>query len=368
MCRNCAEQQRKAAKTKQDNSVNPGNGQKVNQVPGKSNDKDYVLFNALLSYVSYAMQNSSIENIKHAVLGHFSSQEVINSKDLLWETCDMTVIGEKFKRKDSQVRTEKEANLCDILSALVKLDEQNKSPKFAVLATDLNKIPKFNPEEIISTSVVERLVTLESKFCHIQSTLDRCLCDNMALNDKLNQKASYSSVVANSDHTTHEVHSDSQAVAPLCVNPNEISKNTKDSNITAIPRDKGFWHVNRTFQSRSQSLLSLDQKSVASTDTDGFHKPSYELKKIRRRNAKSVVGKGQLDGMFRGAPLPKSLFIYRVNKDTYIIRDYVTDQGIDVLDLICHTRIHCQNHSSLQCQMKIMLSYTMKNCGLPEFG
>ena len=109
-------------------------------------DNAYVLFNALFSYISYALQNSSIENIKHAVLGHFKSQEVINSKDLLWETCDMTLIGEKFKRKDSQVRTGK-ANLCDIFSALGKLDKQNKFPKFAVLATDLNKI-KFNPEEL----------------------------------------------------------------------------------------------------------------------------------------------------------------------------------------------------------------------------
>ena len=41
--------------------------------------------------------------------------------------------------------------------------------------------------------------------------------------------------------------------------------------------------------------------------------------------------------MFRGAStLPKSLFIYRVNKDTTdTVWDYVTDQGIEILDLVC---------------------------------
>ena len=53
---------------------------------------------------------------------------------------------------------------------------------------------------------------------------------------KLNQKASYSSVVVNSDRTTHEGYSDFQAVALLCMNPKQNSKNIKDSNITAVPR------------------------------------------------------------------------------------------------------------------------------------
>ena len=39
-----------------------------------------------------------------AILGHFSSQEISNAKDILWEKCDVTIIGDKLKRRDSSVR------------------------------------------------------------------------------------------------------------------------------------------------------------------------------------------------------------------------------------------------------------------------
>ena len=112
-----------------------GNDQKANQGAGKSNDKDQVLFDSLMAYISYAMQNSAIENIQQVVLGNFTAQAVNSSKDLLWEKCDLSIIGEKVKRRDSQVRTDKEANLHDIFSALVKLDKQNKLPKITNLGS-----------------------------------------------------------------------------------------------------------------------------------------------------------------------------------------------------------------------------------------
>ena len=79
LCRSCADQQRKAAKSKH----GLGNDQKANQGAGKSNDKDQVLFDSLMAYISYAMQNSAIENIQQVVLGHFTAQAVNSSKDLL---------------------------------------------------------------------------------------------------------------------------------------------------------------------------------------------------------------------------------------------------------------------------------------------
>ena len=321
LCRSCGDQQIKAARSKQNTSKNQNSG----QVMDKSSDKGCVLFDAVMSYISFAMQNSSIENIKQVVLGHFTSSDVISSKDLLWDSCDISVIGEKLKRKGTQVRSEKEANLHDVFSALTKLDKQDKMPKFAVLGTDLNKIPKFNPEEIMPTSVVERLSTLESKFCHMQDTLDRCLCENMTLNDKLNQKFSYSAAVAKTSQTS----AISIDTVPLGSHPKEASQGETQLK-TVLP-------CKVPSSVKSHSVLSVEHSSVGLTDTEGFRKSNYELKKIRR-NAKAVVGKGHFDGTFRGAPnLPKSLFVYRVNKDTDtdIIREYVAERGIDVLDLTC---------------------------------
>ena len=89
--------------------------------------------------------------------------------------------------------------------------------------------------------------------------------------------------------------------------------------------------------SQSQSIISIDQKSILSVDSEGFRRPKAALKKMRR-NAKSVIGKNQPSGTFRGAPVPpKELFVYRVDNstDTDDLRDYITDMGIDVIDLKC---------------------------------
>ena len=142
---------------------------------------------------------TAIENIKSAILGHFSLQEISNAKDILWEKCDVTIIGDKLKRRDFSVRSEKEANVHDLMVALTKLDNSDILPTFAVTATELYKIPKFNPEEIVSTSIVDRLVSLENKFSIIQNTVDRCVCKNLEMKDILDAKTSYVSVLTSSD-------------------------------------------------------------------------------------------------------------------------------------------------------------------------
>ena len=87
----------------------------------------------------------------------------------------------------------------------------------------------------------------------------------------------------------------------------------------------------------AQSIISVDQKSILSVDSEGFRRPKAALKKMRR-NAKSVIRRNQPSGTFCGAPVPpKELFVYRVDNstDTDDLRDYITDMGIDVIDLKC---------------------------------
>ena len=152
-----------------------------------------------MSYASSALQNSANENIKSAILGHFSSQDINSAKDTPWEKSDVAVIGDKLKRRDSSVRSEKEANVHDLMVALAKLDNSDLIPTFAVTAAELHKIPKFKSEEIISTSIVQSLVSLENKFSLIQITVDRFICENLEIRDRLNAKTSYALVLATSD-------------------------------------------------------------------------------------------------------------------------------------------------------------------------
>ena len=46
----------------------------------------------------------------------------------LWNSCDNKVIGEQINRKGSTARTEHEAHVTDIISALQKIDRDEKLP------------------------------------------------------------------------------------------------------------------------------------------------------------------------------------------------------------------------------------------------
>ena len=202
VCLDCAEKQTRNA-SQMSNEIT--NVKKSGQLPSSNPLSDEqrlnqeVIFNALLSYVFFASRNSTIESIKLAVLGNFSTQDISAAKEKLWDKCDCSIIGEKQKRRDSCVRSEKEANIHDILAALIKLDNCGQVPSIAISATELHMIPRFNPEELVPSSVVERVQILENKFSQMINTLDRCLCENLELKDKIESNVSYAAVLMNNN-------------------------------------------------------------------------------------------------------------------------------------------------------------------------
>ena len=130
---------------------------------------------------------------------------------------------------------------------------------------------------------------------------------------------------------------------------NRQNKHTGENNY--VPSDPGpktdyFKHDANHNLARTQSLLSLDHTSVVSVDSKGFRKPMYTMKKL----AKSVVGKSQPQGVFKGAPTPpKDLFVFHVAKDTEIgaLKQYIGDKGIDCIDLQCMSHpVPSQSHSN----------------------
>jgi hypothetical protein len=100
-----------------------------------------LISNPLLAYMVFALQSGTSENVKNAVLGHFTEDVIIAAKDVLWKFCGNSIIGEKCRRKDSMTRTEKEAHVQDIVSALGKLDRAEKMPHIVMDAYSLGEIP-----------------------------------------------------------------------------------------------------------------------------------------------------------------------------------------------------------------------------------
>ena len=95
--------------------------------------------------------------MRQAVLGHFSNEDIVGTKDSLWTNCGSGIIGEKPRRKDSSTRSVAGAHVSDILTAWRKLDRADAIPLVAIDAFALGVIPRSHPEELNNISLVDRL-------------------------------------------------------------------------------------------------------------------------------------------------------------------------------------------------------------------
>ena len=172
--------------TRENNTNNTDDNEETNEVN---------IVNPLLAYILFSLHSGTVENVRNAVIDHFPLDIIINAKNILWDSCDRKLIGEKIKRKGSTIRTENEANVTDILSALQKLDRSDKLPNVLIDHKNLSMIPRSHPEELTNIFLVDRLNRFEAKLGSVQELLDRTVAENINMKDRLDNITSYASVL-----------------------------------------------------------------------------------------------------------------------------------------------------------------------------
>ena len=154
-----------------------------------------MIINELLSYTLHYLEKSTIENIRKVLSNFYTLDEVKNSKKLLWDVYkdDLT---DYQDRKSTENRSAKDAHLDDIFKALKTLDELSRELKF--VAHDLDRIPSFNPEELNTTLLLERVNLIEKKLKSYDETLSNQRCDIMTIQNKLdNEKCDKNNIRGN---------------------------------------------------------------------------------------------------------------------------------------------------------------------------
>jgi hypothetical protein len=74
-----------------------------------SDDSDVTINDSLLAYTMFSLQTGTADNVKKAVLGFFTPDQIARSKDILWNKVDnCTIIGKKMARKTSNQRKKEE--------------------------------------------------------------------------------------------------------------------------------------------------------------------------------------------------------------------------------------------------------------------
>ena len=162
---------------------------------------DDIIMQPLLAYIHYALQSGTAENIKRVVTGHFTGETIMEAKEVLFDRCDNTVIGNIKLRREGDTRSRAEINFSDIMTAMVKLDKSDTMPIFVVPSYQLHAIPRSCPEEVNFISIIDRLSQLESKWKECQEQVINTLCQNNDMKERIDKlerssRPTYSSVTS----------------------------------------------------------------------------------------------------------------------------------------------------------------------------
>ena len=230
--------------------------------PGKEEKGVYVrgpIVQPLLAYIAFSMNSGSTDSIKRAVLGHFSTSQINDAKDVVWsEKIADNLLGTRTKRRNTSARSETEANVQDIIDALKLLDRDEKMPLFVVDYLSLSIIPRSHPEELNDISLCDRLNRLEEKMSNLQQGLDRTVAENIDIKDKLAQMNKSSPSIVKPMQGRSSTASSAEAVISAPVT-------TYSSHCPAMVKDRSFRERSMTEKyNGGSSIQSAQQNQVLS--------------------------------------------------------------------------------------------------------
>ena len=324
----------------------------INSTNTNVETKCNTIFDPLLSYVVFSLQNCTIDSIRKSVIDFFSQDAVIHSKNRLWNACDTSVIGEKMVRTDSSVRTQKEAHIDDILKAFQKLDKCNKTPHIALDALSLSEIPKFSPEELNSLSMVDRQNRFDTRLNNLQEALDFVIAENLILKETFEEikrsiKPSYAQIFAREIPQTAGQMISHAGTPDISKQGNPKSSGAQPTEKQAVKQPLGHKTADRRESTQAIPFLSYkelkdtvqDGDGCSTTSSDPFELPKQQRQCIQRRERRNNIVKRMAQHVrVKGAGEPsRNLFIYRVNPDTQTddLKAFISDNGFSVVKLEC---------------------------------
>ena len=116
------------------------------------------IVNAVLAYIHYGISSATPDNVIEVVLGHFTGEETLNAKNMMWRECEL---GDPPPRNNCKARKASEAHLHDILDEIYKVDTNCYA--FMVELDGTARLPRFNAECLYVVSIDKRIAELKKE-------------------------------------------------------------------------------------------------------------------------------------------------------------------------------------------------------------
>ena len=309
--------------------------------------------NELLSYLQYYLSRSSSENLKAVIVRFYGEAEINKAKLLLWRCVEDDIIGVFQNRITTASRSALEANTQDIITAFQKSDAQGVLlPSFA--AIDLNRVPKFAPEEMGDFAVREKLSALEQRLN---------LMENQVLGNSDSIKTLEISVqqgLFDIDQDKFKNKTDTYATKQWPKLPERKSNNQSSSMsgnsgnsgnnanskpstprgrmLPVLPLENTIWSLTPKPKrlATTGTKSSYPEPGVSNAETNEWQMTRQERQRIRREKRKNETVIGKREGISVKSGLKHiNVFVSRVHPDETdeSVKSFICDEGVEVIDI-----------------------------------
>lgn len=266
------------------------------------------IVNELLTYITFYIRSPS-DKIQTAVARFYMPAEIELARDILWEAMGEVKIGKKNNRKDSAARSANDANLADIIQALKIYMELDTNISF--VARNIERMPKWGPEEISLFSIAERVSQLESELVLVKTSVNNINSTNHCLNSNIPK----------------EIHNDNQ-IQHIPVQASISMTNHKPMSYSGVAAKPPPTRINEQNTKYPTSAI-ITNSSIRPT-------PDQQNKKgtNSKTRPKPIVGK-KITNTIRGESRKTDIFLYRITHDTddEEIKKLFKDANIPVFNL-----------------------------------
>ena len=139
-----------------------------------------VVVNELLTYVNVYRDRASAENLWKILSGFYTASEINTAKKLMVCTfaADLAECPLKAERRKSTTRGVNEVEVDDSVGIFDYLDHRSNLPKATFAAANLERLPKYRPEEINICSIADKQSELGISVASLAARVDEIATDH----------------------------------------------------------------------------------------------------------------------------------------------------------------------------------------------
>ncbi len=274
------------------------------------------------------LMNSVEDLVKDSVKKHFTTEEIIEAKKLVFGQCQDKLGAYQERKGDGRGSR----HLNDLFDALRTLDMGGVKLLALCSHVDLGKLPRLAPAEMDMASILDRVIRLErltGGMADLQATVSSV---QGRLDAWLSTQGSYAARVkhprdSNKPETNRHISSGQHSAPPAQTDTQAGRQTGRQAGAESVLRVK----LPKTPEKAGKS--NREQSGSVSQTDDGFQLPRHQ----RRKEARLVRGTAKhLDSNVKGGgPVRKSIFVSRLDKSVTEddLKMYMKKKDIEIDDV-----------------------------------